>query len=44
MLDCEHEFAPGLDKLTKDSLAPLQPGPDGRYPIPIPGVTTKREY
>jgi predicted dehydrogenase len=44
MLDCEHEFAPGLDKLTKDSPAPLQSGPDGRYPVPQPGITTKREY
>jgi len=44
MLACEHEFAPGLDKLTKDSPAPLQPGPDGRYPVPQPGITTKREY
>ena len=25
MLNCEHEFAPGLDKLTSDSPAPLQP-------------------
>jgi predicted dehydrogenase len=44
MLDCEHEFAPGLDKLTKDSPAPLQPGPNGLYPKPQPGITTKREY
>jgi predicted dehydrogenase len=44
MLNCEHEFAPGLDKLTKDSPAPLQPGPDGRYPVPQPGRNPKREY
>jgi hypothetical protein len=44
MLECEHEFAPGLDKLTRESPAPLQPGPDGRYPVPQPGITTKREY
>lgn len=44
MLDCEHEFAPGLDKLTKDSPAPLQPDANGRYPQPQPGITTKREY
>ena len=44
MLNCEHEFAPGLDKLTPESPAPLQPGPDGRYPVPQPGITTKREY
>jgi predicted dehydrogenase len=44
MLNCEHEFAPGLDKLTSDSPAPLQSGPNGRYPVPQPGITTKREY
>jgi hypothetical protein len=44
MLNHEHEFAPGLDTLTEDSPAPLQPGPDGKYPIPEPGVKTTREY
>jgi predicted dehydrogenase len=44
MLNCEHEMAPGLDKITKDSPAPLQAGPDGRYPVPMPGITKTREY
>jgi hypothetical protein len=44
MLNCEHEFAPGLDKLTRDSPAPLQPDANGRYPVPQPGITTTREY
>jgi predicted dehydrogenase len=44
MLNCEHEFAPGLDKLTSDSPAPLQPDAHGRYPVPQPGIITKREY
>jgi predicted dehydrogenase len=44
MLNCEHEFAPEADKLTLDSPAPLQLGPDGKYPIPEPGVKKKREY
>jgi predicted dehydrogenase len=44
MLKCDHEFAPDVDKLTMDSPAPLQAGPDGKYPIPQPGITTKREY
>ncbi|MCS7089504.1 MAG: Gfo/Idh/MocA family oxidoreductase [Verrucomicrobiota bacterium] len=44
MLNCEHEMAPGLDRLTYDSPAPLQPGPDGRYPIPMPGRHRNREY
>ena len=39
-----HEFAPGLDTLTDDSPAPLQPGPDGKYPIPEPGRKKDREY
>jgi predicted dehydrogenase len=44
ILNSEHEFAPGLDKLTKDSPAPLQPDSNGRYPTPQPGATGKREY
>ena len=44
MLNCEHEFAPGVDKLTMDSLAPLPAGPDGKYPVPEPGIKTEREY
>jgi hypothetical protein len=43
MLNFDHEFAPGLDKLTKDSPAPLMPGADGFYPKPQPGILT-REY
>lgn len=44
MLNCEHEMAPDLDKLTKDSPAPLQLAANGKYPVPMPGITTKREY
>jgi predicted dehydrogenase len=44
MLNCEHEMAPGLDKLTADSPAPLVTGPDGRYPVPMPGRNKTREY
>ena len=44
MLNCEHEFAPGVDKLTLSSPAPLVAGPDGKYPIPMPGITKSREY
>ena len=44
MLNCEHEFAPGVDKLTTDSPAPLKADKDGRYPVPNPGVTKTREY
>jgi hypothetical protein len=44
MLNCDHEFAPGVDQLTMASAAPLQAGPDGRYPVPMPGITKQREY
>jgi hypothetical protein len=44
MFNCPHEFAPGLDTLTDESPAPLQPGPDGKYPVPEPGVKKDREY
>jgi predicted dehydrogenase len=43
MLNCEHEFAPGVDRLTMNSPAPLKAGPDGKYPIPQPG-NSKFEY
>jgi predicted dehydrogenase len=44
MLNHEHEFAPDVDKLTLESPAPLQAGKDGKYPVPQPGITTKREF
>jgi len=44
MLNCEHEMAPGLDKLTMDSPAPLRADSEGRYPIPQPGIVKDREY
>jgi len=44
MLNCEHEMAPGLDKLTMDSPAPLLADANGRYPVPQPGIVTTREY
>jgi hypothetical protein len=44
MLNCDHEFAPGLDKLTFDSPAPLKADKNGRYPIPMPGINRKHEY
>ncbi len=43
MLNSEHEFAPGIDKLTADSPAPLLPDANGMYPQPEPGRKT-REY
>jgi len=44
MLNSEQEYAPGADKFTVDSPAPVQAGPDGRYPVPQPGIVTGREY
>jgi predicted dehydrogenase len=44
MLNCEHEFAPEVDRLTLDGPAPLKLGADGKYPVPQPGINTKREY
>jgi predicted dehydrogenase len=43
MLNSQHEFAPGIDKLTADSPAPLQPDANGMYPVPAPG-RKKTEY
>jgi len=33
------ELAPGLDRMTWDSEPPVKAGPDGRYPLAIPGLT-----
>jgi predicted dehydrogenase len=44
MLNCEHEFAPNVDKLVMNSPSPLSADKDGKYPVPMPGITTKREY
>ena len=44
MLNCKHEFAPGLDTITSESPAPLKADKDGKYPVPNPGVNPSREY
>lgn len=44
IMNSPHEFAPDVDKLTMDSPAPIQAGPDGRYPLPQPGIIKDREY
>ena len=44
MMNCEHEFAPAVDKLTMDSEAPLLADADGKYPVPVPGIKKHREY
>jgi len=44
MLNCEHEFAPDVDKMTYESAPPVQPDANGKYPIPLPGLNQDREY
>ncbi len=44
ILNLDHEFAPTVDRLTMDSPAPLLAEKDGKYPVPQPGIITKREY
>ena len=44
MLNCEHEFAPGIDTLTSESPTPLPSDFNGKYPIPQPGLKKNREY
>jgi len=43
-LNCAHEFAPTVDRLTADGPAPVEAGPDGKYPAPQPGIVKDREY
>jgi predicted dehydrogenase len=44
MLNCQHEFAPDVDKLTATSDSPLMPLATGKYPVPQPGILIDREY
>ncbi len=44
MLNSEIEYAPGADKFTMDSPAPVVAAADGTYPVPQPGILTDREY
>jgi predicted dehydrogenase len=44
MMNGRHEFAPAVDQLTMTSPAPIQAGPDGKYPVPEPGIKQDREY
>jgi predicted dehydrogenase len=44
MLNCEHEMAPGVDKFTMDSPAPVLADAQGKYPVPQPGIVTNREF
>jgi predicted dehydrogenase len=44
ILNGDFEFAPDVDKMTFDSPAPVLAGPDGKYPVPMPGQKKMREY
>lgn len=37
LLEKGTELAPGIDNYTLDTIPPTQPGPDGKYPVPVPG-------
>ena len=43
-LNHEQEFAPEVDRFALDSPAPVHAGADGKYPLPLPGVTSRREF
>jgi predicted dehydrogenase len=38
-LNSKLELAPGLEQMTMDSPAPVQPDAQGRYPVAMPGLT-----
>ncbi len=44
ILNLDHEFAPTVDHLAMDSPAPLRADANGKYPVPNPGLTVRREY
>ncbi len=44
MLNCPHEMAPDVDKLSNDGPAPVKADAEGRYPVPQPGILKDREY
>ena len=44
MLDSPHELAPGVANFSPDGPAPVMPDDQGRYPVPMPGVTRETEY
>lgn len=44
MLNCQHDFAPGIESFKTDSPSPLMPQADGSYPMPMPGINKDREF
>lgn len=43
-LNFEQDLAPDVDKLTLEGPAPLRLNADGKYPVPNPGMNTRREF
>jgi len=43
ILNSDHEFAPGVDQFTMVRRPP-RADKAGKYQMPMPGMTTKREY
>ena len=44
ILNCDHEFAPNVDKLKIGGESPLKADKDGKYALPMPGLKPKREF
>ncbi len=44
MLNHEDVYAPGVENFTMDSPPPLRSGPDGKYPVPMPGLIGHHEF
>lgn len=44
MLNCPHEFGPGVGELNMESAAPVVADKDGKYPVPMPGIVRDQEY
>ena len=44
ILHSDNEYAPNLDKITLDGPAPVMPDAHGKYPVPQPGIVSRREY
>jgi hypothetical protein len=41
MMASNFQFCPNIDQLTPESLPPIQPDAQGRYPVPVPGHWTE---
>jgi predicted dehydrogenase len=44
MLNHTDVYAPGVENFTMDSPPPVRSGPDGKYPVPMPGILAHHEY